>query len=293
MNSPPMLHTKNKCLALVLASVAAFLILCFSPSAQAQNCGLLPDPVAYLSARIPLFSAAVDKDQPGIANPAAPMVGPFCFSAEASIRPMWLTLTSAQYRDPILGLSLDLARDLGFVERGWILAAMGRFQFGRFSGRIQYEANLNAIKGANGYLDWPDMQYGADIDLIQNKGLRAGIDFDMYRFGPNFSFGLPDGRSGLVRADIPVTMGVHAAYNPYGYTGLSSSVEARVRWPIGAGARITEAEIAAGIKAPTTIIGTSAVRGGWRYLELSFGDTHGREVDVKTSSVFVEFVFSF
>ena len=81
--------------------------------------------------------------------------------------------------------------------------------------------------------------------------------------------------------------------NPYGYTGLSSSVEARLRWPIGTGARITEAEIAAGIKAPTTIIGTSAVRGGWRYLELSFGDSVGREVDVKTSSVFVEFVFSF
>ena len=209
-----MLPTKNKCLALVLASVAAFLILCFSPPAQAQNCGLLPDPVAYLSARIPFLSTAIDKDQPGIANPAAPMIGPFRFSAEASIRPMWLTLTSAEFRDPVLGLSLDLTRDLGFAEHGWVLASMGRFQFGRFSGRIQYEANLNAIKGANGYLDWPDMQYGADIDLIQNKGFRVGIDFDMYRFGPNFSFGLPDGRSGLVRADIPVTMGVHAAYQP-------------------------------------------------------------------------------
>jgi hypothetical protein len=273
------------------ALLTASLLVCFSTPAHTQNCGLLPDPVASLFSGAPFLSRAIDQDQPGIANPAAPMVGPFCFSGEARIRPIWQTLISGQYRDPAGGISVDLKQDLNFNDRGLVLEAMGRFQFSRFSGRIHYEANISSVRGSLGFFDWPDIRYGADVDLLSNKGFRLGVNFDMNRPDPNFGFALPNGISGFVKSTVPITMGVHTAYNPTGYCGLSSSFEARVRWPIGAGARITEAEITAGIKGPTTIIGTSAVRGGWRYTEISFGDSAGREIDVKTSGVYLDYTF--
>jgi len=288
-----MLLPINKHKILTLTPLIILLLICLNAPVQAQNCGLLPDPVALLFSRVPFLSRAIDQDQPGIADPAAPMVSPYCFSGEARIRPIWQTLLSGEYRDPTSGLTVDLKQDAGFVQRGIILETMGRFQFSRFSGRIHYEANINAVRGSHGYFNWPDVRYGADVDLLSNKGFRAGINFDMNRPDPNFSFSLPNGTSGFVTSTYPITMGVHAAYNPTGYTGLSSSFEARVRWPIGTGARVTEAEITGGIKSPATIIGTSAVRGGWRYTEISFGDTLGREVDVKTSGFYLDYVFFF
>ncbi len=287
---PPL---KSKYTKLTPALLMALLPLCFNSPAQAQDCGPLPDPVAYFLGQPSVLSKTIDHDQPGIANPAAPMVGPFCFSGEARIRPIWQTLTSGEYRDPALGLSLDLKQDLGFVERGVVLESMGRFQFSRFSGRIHYEANINAIKGDLGFFDWPDVRFGGDVDLVCNRGFRLGLNADLNRFETFFAFGLPNGTSGVIRGGIPVTMGVHTAYNPTGYCGLSSSFEARVRWPIGTGARITEVEVTGGIKSPATIIGTSAVRGGWRYMQISFGDNAGREVDVKTSGIYLDYVFFF
>lgn len=290
-----MIASKSKSRNLMPALFTALLLLCFSASAQAQNCRPLPDPVAALLGRIPLppLSKAIDQDQPGVANPMAPMVSPPYFTGEARIRPIWQTLISGEYRDPTTGLSLNFTQDLGFAERGVVLESMARFQFSRLSGRIHYEANINAIKGNLGFFDWPDVRYGVDVDLICNKGFRLGLDADMNRFGTFFAFGLPDGTSGVVTAGIPVTMGVHTAYNPTGYCGLSSSFEARFRWPIGTGSRITEAEVTAGIKAPTTIIGISAIRGGWRYMEIRSSDHVGREVDVKTSGIYLDYTFFF
>jgi hypothetical protein len=273
--------------------LTVLLLLCFSAPALAQDCAPLPDPVAYFFGGPSFLTKTIDHDQPGIANPAAPMVWPFCFSGEARIRPIWQTITSAEYQDPVRGLTLDLKRDLGFVERGVVLESMARFQFSRFSGRINYEASLNAIKGDFGYFDWPDMRYGLDVDIICNKGFRLGLDADLNRFDGFFAFGLPNGTSGVVKAGLPLTMGVHAAYNPTGYTGLSSSFETRARWPASTGTKITEVEVTAGIKSGATIIGVSAVRGGWRYMQISFGDDTGRKVDVKTSGIYVDYVFFF
>lgn len=288
-----MLPIKSKYKNPVPLFLMALLLICFSAPVKAQDCAPLPDPVAYFFSRAPLLSKTVDHDQPGIANPAAPMVGPFCFSGEARIRPIWQTLTSAEYRDPVTGVTLDLKRDLGFAERGVVLESMARFQFSRVSGRIHYEANLNAIRGDLGFFDWPDVRYGVDVDLLCNKGFRLGLDMDLNRFETFFAFGLPNGTSGVVRGGLPLTMGVHAAYNPAGYCGLSSSFEARVRWPISTGSKITEAEITAGIKSPATIIGISALRGGWRYMQISFSDNAGREVDVKTSGAYIDYTFFF
>jgi hypothetical protein len=161
---------KSKYKTSLPAFLIALLAMSFSAPAQAQDWAPLPDPVAYFFSRAPVLSKAIDDNQPGIANPAAPMVGWFCFSGEARIRPIWQTLTSAEYRDPATGITLDLKRDLGFVERGVVLESMARFQFGRVSGRINYEANLNAIKGDLGFFDWPDVRYGVDLDLLCNKG---------------------------------------------------------------------------------------------------------------------------
>ncbi|MBI4962292.1 MAG: hypothetical protein HY913_03365 [Desulfomonile tiedjei] len=288
-----MLPPKNKHKIWMPALLAATLLACFNTPVHAQGCGLLPDPIANLFARSPFLSKPVDQDQPGIANPAAPMVSPFCFSGEARIRPIWQTLTSAEYKDPVQGISLDLKRDLNFNERGLILESMARFQFSRFSGRIHYEANISAVRGTYGFFNWPDVRYGADVDVLCNKGFRLGLNFDLNRPDPNFSFALPNGTSGFLKSTLPVTMGVHAAYNPTGYCGLSTSFEVRARWPIGNGARVTEVEITGGVKAPTTIIGTSAVRGGWRYTEISFGDNLGREIDLKASGLYIDYTFFF
>src|SRR3990170_4346420 len=101
-----MISTKSKSKKLMSALLTALLLVWLNTLAQAQNSGPLPDPVAAFLGRMPLppLSKAIDQDLPGVANPAAPMVSLPYFSGEARIRPIWQTLLSGEYRNPVTGL---------------------------------------------------------------------------------------------------------------------------------------------------------------------------------------------
>jgi hypothetical protein len=61
--------------------------------------------------------------------------------------------------------------------------------------------------------------------------------------------------------------------------------EARARWPI-AGTQVTDWEVSLGLKTPETILGTTALKGGYRRTSIEFNDhrhQHWNNVTVPTN----------
>lgn len=261
-------------------------------SANAQV--LVPEgPVTGILQPLSPLGKALEQDLPGIANPASPYVWPPSFGAEVRVRPILIYWSQGTVSDPSGSFSLDFLQDLGFVDRIFLVEGMARLQLSRLSLRGTYTGFVRSYSGSLGNLDWPEFRFGADLDILQRKGLRVGVNIDGTPWAqPKFSFTRPRIGSECIEGGRPVTAGAHIAWNPPGWGGLAPSFEARARWPIREATKVTEYEVAGGIKSPATVLGTSALRGGWRYTHLDFSG-NGREVKATWSGFFAEYVFLF
>ncbi len=272
--------------------VALLAVLASDLAADAQV--LVPGgPLTGILQPLSPLGKALEQDLPGVANPASPYVWPPSFGAELRVRPILIYWSQGTVSDPSGSFSLDLFQDLGFVERIVMVEGMARVQLSRFSLRGTYTGFVRNYWGARGNLDWPEFRIGADLDLVQRKGLRVGVNFDGSPWAnPKFSFTRPGIGSESIVGGRPVSAGVHIAWNSPGWGGLAPSFEARARWPIREATKVTEYEVAGGLKGPATVLGTSALRGGWRYTHMSFSG-HGREIKATWSGFFAEYVFLF
>jgi hypothetical protein len=115
---------------------------------------------------------------------------------------------------------------------------------------------------------------------------------DFYATRPSFT--LDDPVLGVVNIEAPrpATVGAHIALNPVSIGRLSVSMEGRARRSIRTGTRINEYEIAAGLKTPETVLGTVALRGGFRYSDIGL-EQNNHQVDVKWSGFFGELVYHY
>ncbi len=272
------------------ALVFPLLILAANP-VQAQQpqlpAGSLPTPWAGTKG-FSFLTRPLEWDMPGLTDACNPFLYTPVLRGEMRVRPVFIGF-SGQFEDTVSGQSFDLVDQLGYVNQGTLVETMVRGQLARFSARLHYDAYLRTFRGAGTRLDWPEFRVGADLDLVYSEPLRAGLDMDFYPARPLFSYsGGPLG-TGSIESPRPATWGVHLVYNPADGTTMSPSVEARGRFSLRTGTRIREWEIAAGFKAPWTVLGTFGLRGGYRDTRI---EMHAQDlmVNVHWQGVFGEIV---
>lgn len=238
------------------------------------------------------LGGVINRDAPGLADPSSPVVYLPFFRGELRARPQCVFLTKNQFTAPGLGLSVDLTKDLNFSETVVMIEFMGRVQMGRFSLRINQDAWLHTSRSDLGHISWPSTRLGADVDLVDTNTARLGANVDVSTDKTRFSAVVPNRGTFASDFERPITAGVHAALNPLGVGGLSFSFDTRARWPLTQHMRITDFEIAGGLKTPLTMLGTSAVRAGWRYTSLELrSENPTYEIDTVWSGVFGELVY--
>jgi hypothetical protein len=214
------------------------------------------------------------------------------FGGELRARGMLVSLEQGKFVNNNTGISLNFVNDLGFEKQGFLVETMARTQLKRFGLRAHYDAYSKDLIGKKGQLQWPEWRFGGDLDLMDYAGIRFGFNVDMLWKQPTFSYSLPTGVNELIVWPRPITVGVHAAYNPSDCESISPSVEIRYRYPAVTGSLVKELEIAVGAKTPRSSRGTSGLRGGWRHTSMEF-DVGERQLNVTWSAFFAEYVCFF
>ncbi len=272
------------------AVAAAILIICAVSTASAQFQPGPGSPWPDIGAPIGGPNAAVGGDMPGLTDPGAPLVFPPIFRAEARLRPIywqiWGNVTEAA-----TGRRLDFQQDLDMIDTGLTLEPMVRFQVGRISLRAHSDIYLRNFSGPDGRLEIPMVRFGADFDLIQTPTLRIGVNTDYKHMSPYFRLTAdsPFGARTL-NSSRPLTAGCHIDYNPLEYGGVTGSFSARGRLSFRKAIVLNQYEVAAGLRTPETVLGTVALRGGWRYTTVDF-DSGLYEVRSSISGYFGEIVY--
>ncbi|MBI5249028.1 MAG: hypothetical protein HY912_05990 [Desulfomonile tiedjei] len=276
-----MSHKNN--ILLVLALIITSWLLIGEGIVRAQ------DPFSSLIPQVPAIRDAIEADYPGATIPGYPFLHTPRLGAELRVTPIFYNLVNAKFLAPDFGLDLDFKRDLGFVDQAILVQLWGRVQLNRVSVRAYYDGYLRTWRGA-GYFFWPDTGVGVDLDLIERRNIKFGIDMDMSWQRPTLSISSPLHGNFFIEGPRPVTFGVHGWYNPQGIPVISPVFEMRYRWPIRSGTKFYEFEVAGGLKLPRTVLGDSAVRAGWRNTQIEF-DFGGLKADVTLSGIFGEYVF--
>jgi len=250
---------------MLTSALSALFILVFAatPYASAQSLYGYTDPIADLISRFPFFRSALEQGQPGLTDPFAPLVQPPLVRGEFRFRVLHISVTKGRLHFPDLGVTEHFKGDLGIPNNLFMSEVMVRGQVGRFSLRVHYDGYFSTFSGPKGHYQWPEFRIGGDVDVIERNGLRCGLNLDVCTDRPLLSiddFPLMGVRD-FKRWNRPVSMGLHAVWNPFGWGGLSSSLEFRCRWPMQQDARVSEYEIAVGAKGPQTVVGTTGLRG--------------------------------
>jgi hypothetical protein len=277
----------------VFCTVVALSIISGAGSrALAQSRFMPTGGASQMLSSMPLLGNFFNADFPGVADSRAAMVFPPMFRGEARGRAIYLFSQKQSFNNTALGISADLHRDLDFNDEGAMLEVMARVQAGRYSVRAHYDEWLVTFRSANGHLNWPVFRMGLDLDLYYNSAFRIGLNCDVNWEEPILSLVAVPGQGALqIEWDRPATLGLHAAYNPFGFGGLAISCETRMRWPVTPNSRVTEFEIAGGVKGPATLVGAWALRGGWRYTAIELRKNNSSELSMKWSGIFGGLVY--
>lgn len=269
-----------KCVCVAVLSAAQGWAPCFSQT--------VPPPSSWF----PPIGNIIENNVPGLANPLSPFVFPPYFQGEAKARPAFSWVTEKTFRAPHLGISLDLDKDLGYDNDFIVIELMVRAQAANLSLRAHYDAYASFLStDRNSHLDWPPFRVGADWDFLNRNSLRFGANVDVTWDQPKFGVQLPLVGTQYIKWNRPITAGIHAAFNPPGRGGLSFSFDTRARWPVIDKTRVTEFEIAGGVRTPETVLGSTAVRAGWRYTIIDLRTNDPFEMDLTWSGVFGELVY--
>jgi len=225
-------------------------------------------------------SSAADLGIASLVDNCNPLLFMPCFRAEATVTPIWVSVTSGKLTTAGQGIS-NLRDDLGLNRGALFLDTMVRLQFGPLSGRVYYEQ-----RGLIGYVRVPnnplvtaraDFEYsgvglGADLDLVRNNISRVGLNMDYQFYVPTFTQGILPLVPPVVAGENPLTIGAHAVYNPIrNFYGISGIFDIRARWSVS-GATVNDAQASVGLKSPETVLGSVALKGGYRRTSIELTD---------------------
>ena len=185
---------------------------------------------------------------------------------------------------------------------------MLRVQLSRLSGRLNYEIrdfdgnapfqNVAGQPGAGARFTYTGIRLGADLDIFQRNRSRFGVDMDFDLYSPNFTESIQTQGGKSITGPAAVTIGIHGVYNPvFCFWGVSTMLEGRVRWPIS-DTKVTDWELSAGFVSPETMLGTMALKGGYRRTRVQFKDSQlfqntgaSTDFDITMGGVFGELVY--
>lgn len=232
-----------------------------------------------LSVHVGAGPAAAQGFLPSLLDPRSPLVCIPSLQGEVRITPMWMRVLYGKQTIPAFGISWDLRRDFFMVNPELFLDTMARVQAGRFGLRGHYEirdftGETSSPVGliTRNEFDFSGLRIGLDYDIYQQWNTRFGVNVDYSAYVPIFteSSQTPGGKKLL--ANLPVTLGLHGSYNPLRtFFGASFICDAEIRWPI-LGAQVTDWRISAGLKGTTTVLGSWAIKGGYRETTVNFND---------------------
>ena len=275
-------------------------------SALVSRSGLFPGGLAVGMALALMFLVGSSctpvwgQDVPGLANPHSPFIFPPLFRAEVSASPIWVTMSSGKVSGADVPDSWDLKDVFNFDNSGTFIDFMVRLQAGRFSVRGHYEGR--DFSGEKHFQDDPDaplatarfsypgVRIGGDMDLAHWQLSRIGVNIDYDVLSPTFTEASETAEGFKMTGSAPLTLGVHGTYNPTrSYCGISPMLQFRARWPVS-GAELTEVMLAAGLRAPETLLGSVAWKSGYRHTLIDFG-ADGRTFDITLDGWFSELAY--
>lgn len=281
--------TRRRIYRISLPFLAVFLLSTATASAFGQGLPGLERELNAVLSRMPSIGGIFESEMPGITRPDAPLVFTPIFGGELRVRPIFIDF-SGTLKNTETNEELSLLDDLGFVEQGILVETMARIKISRLSLRVHNDGYLRTFRGEPGRLDWPEWRVGADLDLIDTRPFRFGVNMDFYWDQPSFSAQTPAGVSVGIGSPRPATWGGHVLLNCGNPCAIRYTVEARGRLSLREGSRIDEVEAAAGLMTPEMVIGNVAIRGGYRRTWLKL-EASSREVRIHWSGVFGELVF--
>lgn len=242
--------------------------------------GIIFSSLIFLFAGVSTVAAA-DFGIGGLADSLSPLVYPPCFQAETKVAPVWMFVGSGTLTTPGQA-TLTLREDFGLSRGALFLDTMVRLQAGALSVRVHYEPR--AFIATPRVLDNPtvigrtDLEYsgvrlGGDFDLVRSKTSRVGLDLDYQCYAPTFTQTVRPQAAISVVGENPFTLGAHAVYNPIrNLWGISGIFEIRGRWAV-AGASVTDMDASLGLKSPETVLGSVALKSGYRRTAIEFNDS--------------------
>gem|GEM_PF-380524 len=223
---------------------------------------------------------AADLGMRGLSDVFSPLVFPPCFQAETKATPIWMFVGSGALTTAGQG-PLSLRDDFGLTRGHIFLDTMVRLQAGAFSCRIHYEprgfiidshVQNNPLLTGRADLEYSGVRIGVDLDLVRKRTSRVGIDVDYQFYKPVFTQTIHPQAAAQVIGDNPFTMGAHAVYNPItNLWGMSGILEIRGRWSLS-GASVTDMDASIGVKSPETVLGSVALKSGYRRTAIEFTD---------------------
>ncbi len=187
-------------------------------------------------------------------------------------------------------ISKDSNRNiLNMTSENYFIDLMARFQMNRLSLRMIYEPRdfVGFRGGGEARFSYVNLRVGSDFDLIQSNRSRLGINFDYSLMKPEFFvsplfnsksvppiYAHPQANNiGVHFSGNPAaTLGIHLVYNPVtSIYGVSGIIESKARWPLTS-TEVTEWDVSAGLKTAETVLGSWALKFGFRNTNIFFKD---------------------
>lgn len=219
----------------------------------------------------------------GVANPLVPFVYSPGLRGEARATAIWMGIASGQNTLPALNLSWKLKDQFNMTKDNLFLDTMLKFSVGPLSVRGHYEQryfkgrtnfqNIPNNRMADATFEYSGIRLGGDVDVFLPFGIYTGanLDYDLYQ--PFFTEAIETAGGKKIEGEGALTLGAHISANPVtSVYGVSGVFEIRARWPLS-GTQVTDLEISGGMRAPETILGSVALKFGWRQTKIFFSDT--------------------
>lgn len=250
---------------------------------------------------------AFAQDLSSIWNIYSPFVWIPVVKGEVQARVTWVNLVRG--KNEIAGVgNLDLRDDFFLSSSNGFLDLMGGIYIGRFGARLCYSPRDFAVHRASRLLpgfprsgarfSYSVLRVGGDVDLVRWNESRLGFNIDYDLDQPIWTEGMFTLGGNRIKGNPALTCGFHLVYNPLvNVCGVSGIVETRARWPVS-GTAVTDWEVGAGVLAPTTILGTMGLMGGYRQTTVDFKGTQqlnnvevDSRVDVTMGGWFGELIY--
>ncbi|MBI5569528.1 MAG: hypothetical protein HY914_06235 [Desulfomonile tiedjei] len=240
-----------------------------------------------------------------IAGGASPLMPMPSIMGEAKATPVWSQIEGGNNTlGAPINYSWGLRETFGMTRSYLFIDTMVRFQISRVSFRLHYEPREfvgtahfrhdSTLPKAEARLEYSGIRLGLDFDILQWGRSRIGVDVDYNTYSPVFTEAIQTGhlvlapnptpppdliavpaRGKKMVGETPATFGFHITYIPgWNFYGFAPMAETRCRWPLRflSQTDLTDLEFAVGLKAPETLLGSFAVKGGYRQTNLKWSD---------------------